>query len=170
MAEGVKKKKKNPFGTKAKLQEAVSLTAEMERVAELIARGYREDEIADRLGITTEKVLLYTQETPIVQRRISFLLGNFLDRTGNLRKQLYITLLEAAIEDVKKGKFPPNTMMQMLNRLEDQFGDYRKEEEEKKSSPPEEKRDSSIFKKMIIEETVKKDEKNILDLKKNKDF
>ena len=125
MATGKKKISRKKVKT-----DSVTLTSEMEEVAQRIRAGLSPEEVAEALEIPSDRVLVYL-ENRLVQERIKTLLGDKFERWSKLRDRLYEECLNTSLRLVRDGKIPWAYMEKLLDRLESSYGIFKKISETK---------------------------------------
>jgi len=119
MSEEVTLRRRNPknLGGRPRLEEIEYLTPEMEEMAQLTRAGFANDEIADRLKCTTEKVSRVLAN-PLVKARVKKLTGNRIDEISHMRDRLWDAVVASAIRMAGKDELPVSQMEDILKRLD----------------------------------------------------
>ena len=119
MVEEVQLRRRNPKnqGGRPRLEEIEYLTPEMEEIAQLSRAGFSNDEIADRLKCSTEKVTRVLAN-PLVKARIKKLLGERIDEIAFKRDRLWDAVVDSVIRLASKDQLPVSQMEDILKRLD----------------------------------------------------
>jgi len=119
-------------GGRPRLQDSTTLTPEMEQVAQMTYQGFSPEEIAESLQVPTTKVLLYLEETPIVQARVRNLFGDKQELWTKKRYELYETCIDTAVKLIKEGKVPWKFLYDLLKDFDEEYGFMKRVQKERK--------------------------------------
>ena len=131
MAEKDEKQKRKKPG-RPLLRDQLSLTPEMEEFANHLRAGFTPEEASERMDMPLDKALQLAQNQ-MVQNRVKVMLGDKMHEWAMMRDQLYETCLKTADRLIREGKVPWKFLFDMIDRMEESFGIFKKTVKEEKT-------------------------------------